>query len=358
VDQITTLKTREMTIGDAVRNGIVANETLGFFIARTYLFLIACGIKKDRLRFRQHLKDEMAHYATDCWDAEIENSYGWIECVGIADRSCFDLNAHSAVTNAQLSAFVEFPKGQEKTLATISLVLNKSLIGKTFSQKSQAIIKYLEGLDVAQGTNLNNVLKSNGRAKILVNKEDFEITKEMIVDFKFGEKKVTGEQIVPAVIEPSFGIGRILYSLLEHAFYTREGTEARTVLSLPPAIAPVKVSVLPLIDSPKLNAFIPILTSILNDLGISHKVDDIGHTVGRRYARTDEIGIPFGITIDFDNTVDKNSVTIRERDSTFQILVKIDEVGSLLKRLVDGKTTWEDVWKNFPHIVNAETDTN
>ena len=60
-----------------------------------YLFLTRLGIDKDRLRFRQHLANEMAHYAADCWDAEIESSYGWIECVGIADRSAYDLHAHS-----------------------------------------------------------------------------------------------------------------------------------------------------------------------------------------------------------------------------------------------------------------------
>lgn len=54
---------------------MIENETLGYFIGRTYLFLIGCGIKADKLRFRQHLKDEMAHYACDCWDAEIYTSY-------------------------------------------------------------------------------------------------------------------------------------------------------------------------------------------------------------------------------------------------------------------------------------------
>ena len=44
-----------------------------------------------RLRFRQHLKTEMAHYASDCWDLEIKSSYGWVECVGHADRACYDL---------------------------------------------------------------------------------------------------------------------------------------------------------------------------------------------------------------------------------------------------------------------------
>lgn len=63
-----------------------------------YLFLTRLGIDKKRLRFRQHLANEMAHYAADCWDAEIESSYGWIECVGIADRSAYDLRAHSVRT--------------------------------------------------------------------------------------------------------------------------------------------------------------------------------------------------------------------------------------------------------------------
>lgn len=75
--------------------GIVNNETLGYFIGRVYLFLTHLGIDKDRLRFRQHLANEMAHYAADCWDAEIECSHGWIECVGIADRSAYDLQAHT-----------------------------------------------------------------------------------------------------------------------------------------------------------------------------------------------------------------------------------------------------------------------
>lgn len=67
--------TIEMTIGDAVANNVVDNETLGYFMARIHLFLTKIGIKGDRLRFRQHMDNEMAHYACDCWDAEIQTSY-------------------------------------------------------------------------------------------------------------------------------------------------------------------------------------------------------------------------------------------------------------------------------------------
>ena len=52
---------------------------------------VKVGINPERLRFRQHLENEMAHYAEDCWDAEIDTTYGWVECAGLADRSAFDL---------------------------------------------------------------------------------------------------------------------------------------------------------------------------------------------------------------------------------------------------------------------------
>jgi len=178
---------------------------------------------------------------------------------------------------------------------------------------------------------------------------EFEITQEMIKEFKFSEKRVTGEHVIPAVIEPSFGIGRILYSLLEHSYYCRENDVQRTVLSLPPLIAPVKVSVLPLLNDEKLLKIIPTITSILNTLGISSKVDDVGQAIGKRYARTDEIGIPFALTIDFTG-LDENTITLRERDSCAQVRIKIDQVGSILSLLIEGKLTWIDVWNQYPHV--------
>lgn len=74
---------------------------------------VQVGIDPTRMRFRQHLQHEMAHYACDCWDAEVDTSYGWIECVGLADRSAFDLDAHSKATNVDLNAFQKFDKPVE-----------------------------------------------------------------------------------------------------------------------------------------------------------------------------------------------------------------------------------------------------
>jgi glycyl-tRNA synthetase len=77
----------EVTIGEAVSSKLVDNETLGYFLVRIQEFLLQLGVDKSKLRFRQHMANEMAHYAADCWDAELFTSYGWIECVGCADRS-------------------------------------------------------------------------------------------------------------------------------------------------------------------------------------------------------------------------------------------------------------------------------
>ena len=80
-----------MKLGEAVQKGIIGSETLAYFVGRTFLYMKKIGMNPKRLRFRQHLQNEMAHYASDCWDAEAECSYGWIECAGLSDRSAFDL---------------------------------------------------------------------------------------------------------------------------------------------------------------------------------------------------------------------------------------------------------------------------
>lgn len=88
----------------AIDSKTIGNQTIGYFMARTYLFLKDVGIKAEAIRFRQHRSNEMAHYAQDCWDAEVETSYGWIEVAGHSDRSCFDLQRHAEKTKVELVA--------------------------------------------------------------------------------------------------------------------------------------------------------------------------------------------------------------------------------------------------------------
>jgi len=113
-------------------------------MARTYLFLISCGINDDAIRFRQHRSNEMAHYAQDCWDAEVETSYGWIEVAGHSDRSCFDLSRHAEETKTEMVA--ARPLKEPKMVKFVHLTLDKQKIGKTYKKDSKAICAFLDGL--------------------------------------------------------------------------------------------------------------------------------------------------------------------------------------------------------------------
>ena len=136
-DQMDGKPSKLMKIGEAVKGGIINNETLGYYMARTYLFLVSIGIDKNRLRFRQHMGNEMAHYAKDCWDAEILMSYGWIECVGHADRSCYDLQQHAKATRVKLVA--SKPLAEPKKVTQLVPGLNMALIGKQFKADGKLV---------------------------------------------------------------------------------------------------------------------------------------------------------------------------------------------------------------------------
>lgn len=111
-------------------------------MARTYQFLTSVGINAEGIRFRQHRGDEMAHYAKDCWDAEVETSYGWIEIAGHADRSCYDLSRHAKRTKTELVAARLLP--EPKLVKYVKITPNKQAIGKTFKQDSKGINDILD----------------------------------------------------------------------------------------------------------------------------------------------------------------------------------------------------------------------
>ncbi len=102
-------ESRKMIIREAVEKGIIAHEFLGYCLAMTHQFLVRVGVSPEKLRFRQHMKDEMAHYAADCWDAEIQSErFGWVEVVGIADRTDYDLKAHAKQSETELTVYVPY----------------------------------------------------------------------------------------------------------------------------------------------------------------------------------------------------------------------------------------------------------
>ena len=149
-------QTTVMTVGEAVDKGVIANETLGYFVARIYQFLVKIGINPERLRFRQHMANEMAHYATDCWDAEIQNSTGWTECVGCADRAAYDLSVHTAKTGHPLVVrqALKDPIVTEKETPE----WNKKNLGKTYKASAGVITNHVETLDQEQLVKLKGEL--------------------------------------------------------------------------------------------------------------------------------------------------------------------------------------------------------
>ena len=157
-----------------------------------------------------------------------------------------------------------------------------------------------------------------GDASLECNGKNITIGKDMVSVKKY-QKTFHVEEIPPSVIEPSFGVGRIMYAVFEHCFKVREGDEARTYFSIPAVIAPLKCSVLPLSNNPEFTPLVSRLSQDLTGHDVSHKVDDSSGSIGKRYARTDEIAIPFGITVDFDSLKEPHSVTLRERDTTTQV---------------------------------------
>ena len=323
----------EMNLGVAVEQGIIAHQFLAYAIALTQQFLLRVGVSPDRLRFRQHMKDEMAHYAVDCWDAEIlSDRFGWVEIVGIADRTDYDLNAHSKVSKTDLSVYVEYnePRVVERTAVKPDM----GKIGPAFKGKAKAVIEALNSMDA------NNL--SGDAITVNVGGEEVTISPDMFEVQQLTET-IHGENIVPHVIEPSFGIDRTIYAVLEHAFREEdvEGEdEGRIVMGLKSEVAPVQAAVLPLLTRDELKGPAREIESALKHKGVMAAYDDSG-TIGRRYRRNDEIGTPYSITVDYD-TLEDGTVTIRDRDSMKQVRSPVDTIADTVHDLIHGHTRFED----------------
>jgi glycyl-tRNA synthetase len=325
--------TRKMTLGDAVKLGWIAHEFLAYCLARTYQFLVRVGVCPEKMRFRQHMKDEMAHYAADCWDAEIlSDRFGWVEVVGIADRTDFDLKAHAKQSQKELSIYVSYdtPKKIEKFVVKPDM----GILGPKFKGKAGKVANALKVLTSEQLS--GDVIELN------IDDEKIEVNKDS-VKFETVTEEVHGENIIPHVIEPSFGIDRITYSLLEHSYFEEEAKEKledaeedlgekRIVLRLPPEVAPVQAAVLPLLSREELIKPGNEIVDKLRKARILVSFDDSG-TIGRRYRRNDEIGTPYSITIDYQ-TLDDGTVTIRDRDTMKQVRAKVSNIADTIYDMI------------------------
>lgn len=146
----------------------------------------------------------------------------------------------------------------------------------------------------------------------------------------------TKERFVPHVIEPSLGVDRLILALICSAYAEDEiKGEKRNYLSFHPSIAPVKVAVLPLVKNkePLVKAARELFTKLQKRWNV---VWDQTGAIGRRYRRADEVGVPFCVTVDFETIEDDGAVTVRDRDSTEQVRIPMDEVVPYLSKMIDG----------------------
>ena len=241
----------KMKLKQAYENKIIKKDWHAYWLLQVLLWFKELGCDLNNFRLRQHSKEELAHYSSDCWDVEYNFSFGWKELTGIADRGCYDLSQHEKFSRKDLKLFVE------------------------------------------------------GKGKVL-----------------------------PEVIaEPSFGVERAFLVLLSESYY-QDKEKNNIVLKLNPKLSSVKAAIFPMVKGKE---YEKISKEIFDDLKKDwNVVYDKSGSIGRRYARNDEIGTPFCITID-EESLKKKDVTIRDRNTTNQIRIKIENLKNILRDLIDGK---------------------
>merc|ERR1712137_253880 len=236
--------------------------------------------------------------------------------------------------------------GKPVDIEIAKLKFNRKILGKTFKNNQSNVSYALESLakNWRNFEPIARLLKEKGKATII----GYEINSEML-SWSREIKKLQDMKFTPSVIEPSFGIGRILYSLLEHSFYQREEDEKRCVMRFNPSVAPFKCIILPIVTCSEHNSIVDEIAENLFKHNLSVRIDKSTASLGRRYARADELGFPFAVTVDFRTLLD-NSVTLRERDSTLQIRLPKTEVANIIFGFVNNTTTWPESLKKFPLV--------
>ena len=249
-----------MKITEALKKVIIKKDWHAYWLAIEFSWFVNLGANANNFRIRQHRKDELAHYSSDCWDLEYKFPFGWKELEGIADRSDYDLSQHQKFSKKDLTVFNEN----------------------------------------------------------------------------------SGKKILPHVIcEPSLGLERAFLVFMFDSYYYDDKRE-NIVLKLHPKIAPIKAAIFPIV---KKEDFERLCENIFDDLKDElNVVYDESGSIGRRYARNDEIGTPYCITIDEESLKNKD-VTIRERNTKKQIRVKISELKTTIKKLINEEIGFEKVGK-------------
>ncbi|MFQ5997759.1 MAG: glycine--tRNA ligase [Candidatus Bathyarchaeia archaeon] len=312
-------------VRDAVESGYLQSPWAAYFMARAEIFMNELGVPDNKQFFIEKHPHERAHYSAQTFDQVVElERWGQVEVSGHAWRTDYDLKTHMAQTGTDLRVFVPYEK--TKQLKKLTIIPQKKSLTETFGEKTSMISRLL---DLASPEEVQEALNRTGEYHVSSGGEKYVVTKEL-VDFREVESEETGRRFLPSVIEPSFGLDRIVYTVLEYAYTEKEG---RTILALPLEIAPIEVVVFPLVSKNGLPEFSHKLRNRLVEDGLVAEYDDSG-TIGRRYARADEIGVPIAVTIDYQTMTD-NTVTVRDRDSWSQTRIPADNLLSYLQNFLN-----------------------
>ncbi len=177
----------------------------------------------------------------------------------------------------------------------------------------------------------------------IANRTDFDLQQHIKVSGKdlslFDEE--TKQKVVPHVVcEPSLGVDRAFLVFMFDAYSQDKGRDNNVVLRLHPKLAPIKLGVFPLVNKLEANAK-EIFDSLKTEFVSTY---DRSGSIGRRYARADEIGVPYCVTVDFDTEKDK-TVTLRNRDDAKQVRIAIKDLKEKIGMLICGKIRFEDSGK-------------
>ncbi|UCE95822.1 MAG: glycine--tRNA ligase [Candidatus Bathyarchaeota archaeon] len=323
----------EVTVKEALEKGYIRTEWQACFMTLAKHFLNKLGVPDDKQRFIEKLDWERAHYSAQGYDQEIYlKRWGWTEVSGHNYRTDYDLKQHMKHSGVDMQVFKEHDKPILKEKVIIEPVLAR--IGPTFKKDSSKVADLLRKADARE---VEKSLKEDGYFML----RSFRIMPDHV---KIIHRKVdeTGRRFIPHTVEPSFGIDRLVYVVLEYAYSKREG---RTLLKLPRELSPVQVGVYPLVTKDGLAERARKLHRNLLIEGFVAEYDEAG-SIGRRYARADEAGIPLCITIDY-HTLDDDTVTIRDRDSWKQVRIETKYLSKNLNAYFSYKNEFRDMGKSL-----------
>jgi len=303
----------EFDVEELVTERIVVNPWMAYWMAVASRFVKALGIKD--FYFEEKLPHERAHYSKQTFDQIVLVKGEKVEISGHAYRGDYDLNRHSSFSGEDLSVFRKYE--QPKVVKRKSVVVNREALnkeGKDFVKEFMSMLAKMSPEEVEEALRRGETV--NGRP--IAN----------YVTIAEREEKVHGEKFIPHVVEPSFGVERSLYLAILNAYTERKD---RTLLLLPKEIAPYQVAVFPLLEREPL---VSKAKSIYERLRTEFETiyDDSG-SIGRRYARVDEIGVPYSVTVD-PQSLEDNTVTIRDRDTWNQVRVKEEDLITALRKLL------------------------